>query len=108
MQSLIRSKSAGVTGGRGTAGSGPGRDLLYPLPFLTGFTIPLSVLRMSVCVSLPSRHGPGRPGFADVGPKVLIRYYYHSYGSQFLCWCLSFGRRRQKPYLLEGRGGQVC
>ena len=24
------------------------------LPFLTGFTIPLSVLRMYVCVSLPS------------------------------------------------------
>ena len=29
MQSLIRSKSAGLTGGRGTAGAGPGRDLLY-------------------------------------------------------------------------------
>ena len=29
MQSLIRSKSAGVTGGRGTAGAGPGRDLPY-------------------------------------------------------------------------------
>ena len=29
MQSLIRNKSAGVTGGRGTAGAGPGRDLLY-------------------------------------------------------------------------------
>ena len=27
MQSLIRSKSAGVTGGRGAAGAGPGRDL---------------------------------------------------------------------------------
>ena len=32
MQSLIRSKSAGVTGGRGTAGAGPGRDL----PDITG------------------------------------------------------------------------
>ena len=32
MQSLIRSKSAGVTGGRGTAGAGPGRDLLYSGP----------------------------------------------------------------------------
>ena len=31
MQSSIRSKSAGVTGGRGTAGAGPGRDLLYLL-----------------------------------------------------------------------------
>ena len=29
MQALIRSKSAGITGGRGTAGDGPGRDLLY-------------------------------------------------------------------------------
>ena len=29
MQSLIRSKSAGVTGGGGTAGAGPSRDLLY-------------------------------------------------------------------------------
>ena len=29
MQSLIRSKSAEVTGERGTAGAGPGRDLLY-------------------------------------------------------------------------------
>ena len=29
MQALISSKSAGVTGGRGTAGAGPGRDLLY-------------------------------------------------------------------------------
>ena len=29
MQALIRSKSAGTTGGRGTAGAGPGRDLLY-------------------------------------------------------------------------------
>ena len=28
MQALIRSKSAGVTGGRGTAGAGPCRDLL--------------------------------------------------------------------------------
>ena len=29
MQALIRSKSAGITGGRGTAAAGPGRDLLY-------------------------------------------------------------------------------
>ena len=27
----------------------------------------------------------------DVGPKVLIRYYYHSYGAQFLCWRLTLG-----------------
>ena len=31
MQNLVRSKTVGVTGngGRGTAGAGPGRDLLY-------------------------------------------------------------------------------
>ena len=31
MQNLVRSKTMGVTGsgGRGTAGAGPGRDLLY-------------------------------------------------------------------------------
>ena len=38
MQSLIRSKSAGVTGGRGTAGAGPGRDLLYGS---RGYLLPL-------------------------------------------------------------------
>ena len=37
MQSLIRSKSAGVTGGRGTAGAGPGRDLLYRSDPLSGW-----------------------------------------------------------------------
>ena len=42
MQSLIRSKSAGVTGGRGTAGAGPGRDLLYAKVrhWLTIFDVP--------------------------------------------------------------------
>ena len=35
MQSLIRSKSAGVTSGRGIAGAGPGRDLLYTPPGCT-------------------------------------------------------------------------
>ena len=44
MQSLIRSKSAGVTGGRGTAGAGPGRDLLYVL-----------------CVRCPGPLGPRSP-----------------------------------------------
>ena len=39
MQSLIRSKSAGVTGGRGTAGAGPGRDLLYSAPILCTATL---------------------------------------------------------------------
>ena len=39
----------------------------------------------------PPRHGSRRPGFADVGPKVLIRYNYHSYVAQFLCCRLCFG-----------------
>ena len=40
MQSLIRSKSAGVTGGRGTAGAGPGRDLLYFVVSVAGCLCP--------------------------------------------------------------------
>ena len=36
MQSLIQSKSAGVTGGRGTAGAGRGRDLLYAFDIVIG------------------------------------------------------------------------
>ena len=48
MQSLIRSKSAGVTGGRGTAGAGPSRDLLYGSR------------------GVPPAPTPGRPG--DLGP----------------------------------------
>ena len=64
---------------------------------LEGVTIYLSVLRMSVCVSLHSRAWLPRTGFADVGPKFLIRYYYHTYGAQFLCWCLSFGKDGKSP-----------
>ena len=48
-----------------------------------------------VCLCV-SHFSPGRgsrtPGFADVGPKVLVRYWYHSYGAQFLCWRLSLGK----------------
>ena len=54
-------------------------------------TIPLSVLRMSVCVSLLSRAWLPSTAFSDVGPKVLVRYPYHSYGAQSLCRCLTFG-----------------
>ena len=51
-----------------------------------------------VCVShFCPRRGSRRLGFADVGPKVLIRYYYHSYGAQFLCWHLSFGEDGKSP-----------
>ena len=41
-------------------------------------------------------------GFADLGPKVLIRYYYHPYGAQFLCWRLSFGEDGISPTYWRG------
>ena len=47
-----------------------------------------------VCVCLTSLPGVA-PG--DVGPKVLIRYFYHSYGAQFLCWRLSLGEDGKSP-----------
>ena len=76
MQSLIRSKSAGVTGGRGTAGAGPGRDLLYgsrgvpaaptyrrpgdlgPYEPLKPVRTPVAILgSLGVCIYVPaSRH----------------------------------------------------
>ena len=43
------------------------------------------------------RCGSRRRGFADVGPKVLIRYYYQYYGAQFLCWRLSLGEDGKSP-----------
>ena len=58
---------------------------------LGGVTAPLSVLHMSVCVSLLSPAGLSSTAFTDVGPKVLVSYWYHSYGAQFLCWHLTFG-----------------
>ena len=61
MQSLIRSKSAGVTGGRGTAGAGPGRDLLYL--FVTGATPGGTMVRLSTteCTYLPTYLLPLHP-----------------------------------------------
>ena len=41
-------------------------------------------------------------GFADVGPEVLIRYYYHSYGARFLCWRLSSGEDGISPTYQRG------
>ena len=42
MQNLVRSKTIGVTGngGRGTAGAGPGRDLLLKTPPIVGALSP--------------------------------------------------------------------
>ena len=55
------------------------------------------------CVShfTPGR-GSREADFADVGLKVLIRYYYHSYGAQFLCWRLSFGEDGKSPTYERG------
>ena len=38
------------------------------------------------------RRGSRRPGFADVGPKVLIRYYNHSYGANFCAGAYPWGK----------------
>ena len=52
-----------------------------------------------VCMCLTSLLGvaPISMGFADVGPKVLVSYYYHSYGAQFLCSRLSLGEDGKSP-----------
>ena len=59
MQSLIRSKSAGVTGGRGTAGAGPGRDLLYGsrgVPSAPTYGRPRDLGPYEPCPSTPRVH----------------------------------------------------
>ena len=50
-----------------------------------------------VCLTSSPWRRSRRPGFADVGPKVLIRYYYHFYGATFLCWRLSSGEDGKSP-----------
>ena len=67
------------------------------LPFLA--VLPYPYWRyVCLCVShFTPRRGTHEAGFADVGPKVLIRYYNHSYGTQFLFWRLSFGEDGQSP-----------
>ena len=75
-------------------------DWSRPMGFyssLQGLPYPY-VCYVCLCVShFSPRRGSRRPGFADVGPKVLIRYYYHSYGAQFLCWRLSLGENGNAP-----------
>ena len=66
-------------------------------PFLHGLPKPY-VCYVCLCVShFSPRRGSRRAGFADVGPKVLIRYYYHSYGAGVLCWRLSLGEDGKSP-----------
>ena len=58
MQSLIRSISAGVTGGRGTAGAGPRRDLLS-LPALgAGSRGPSPTCCGRGCAGVGARYSP--------------------------------------------------
>ena len=73
-------------------------------PSLQGLPYPY-VCYVCLCVSSFSpRRGSRKPGFADVGPKVLIRYYYHSYGAQFLCWRLSLGEDGRNALPTRGEG----
>ena len=66
-------------------------------PSLQGLPYPY-VCYVCLCVShFSPQRGSRRPGFADVGPKVLITYYYCSYGTQFLCWRLSLGEDGKSP-----------
>ena len=73
MQSLIRSKSAGVTGGRGTAGAGPGRDLLYHWREQSGgaATLKENAKNQKVC-------GP------FLGVMVC---WFKAFGSPLMHWC---------------------
>ena len=57
---------------------------------------------MSVYVSPHSPAWLPWINFAVVGPKVLIRYYYHSYGTQSLCWRLSFKENSKRPTYWRG------
>ena len=70
---------------------------------LGGVTIPLTVLHMSVCVSLLFPAWVPSATFTDVRPRVLVSYWYHSYGAQFLCWRLTFGETA-KALLTRGGG----
>ena len=66
------------------------------LPYRVYHT-PMCATYVCVCLTSTPWRGSRRPGFADVGPKVLIRYYCHSYGAQFLCWRLSLGEDGKSP-----------
>ena len=71
-------------------------------PSLQGLPYPY-VCYVCLCVShFSPRRGSRRPGFADVGPKVLIRYYYHSCASNF---CAGAYPWRKTPKALPTRGG---
>ena len=67
------------------------------LPFLTGFTIPLCVLRMSVCVSLLPPAWLPTQWASLMSDQSSESVQYHSYGAQFLCWHLSFGEDGKSP-----------
>ena len=58
---------------------------------------------MSVCVSLLFPVWLPSSAFADVGPNVVLGYWYHTYGAQFLSWRLTFAETAKA---LPTRGGE--
>ena len=60
-----------------------------------------------LCVSHFTPRRGSLSGFADVGPKVLVRYYYYSKGAEFLCSRLSFGEDGKSP-AYERQGVAKC
>ena len=76
MQALIRSKSAGITGGRGTAGAGPGRNLLYGSSFM-----------VTTCLSIPN--GPGSLLEKRVFHPFLTHFWFQNspFSRHFAIFC---------------------
>ena len=71
-------------------------------PSLQGLPYPYVCYVCPFVSHFSPRRGSRRPGFADVGPKVLIRYSHHCYGAQFLCWHLSLGEDGKSPTYQRG------
>ena len=115
MQALIRSKSAGITGGRGTAGAGPGRDLLY---WVWGSPTPdHSSFRACGRGPLPTRCGCGGCGRGDPSPtppRALLRTGFARCGGGIrvprgrapLAWASEVGRSPIPDRPSFGAGGR--
>ena len=60
---------------------------------------------MSVCVSILSSGWLPSSAFTDVESRILVSYWYHSYGAQFVCSRLIFGETAKAlPTRGEGSG----
>ena len=76
---------------------------------LGGVTVLPPSATFVVYVSLFSPRAWLHTAFTYVGPKVLVSYYGHSYGTQFVCWGLSKGRTAKAvPTKRGGGGGGKC